>query len=78
MSDRPRQRRRAVRPSDASEIDRSWDSPAGSAMFQEPADVTDPRHSDDFVVILDDNVDEEPESGEFDEDFWKEQRPPHF
>ncbi|QMV85783.1 hypothetical protein HW450_03345 [Corynebacterium hindlerae] len=47
-------------------------------MFQEPADVTDPRHSDDFVVILDDNDDEESESGEFDEDFWKEQRPPHF
>lgn len=75
----PRKRRRAQRPSDAPDIDRSWDDPVVAAMFEEPVDSKDPRHTDDFVVILDDvAVAEEEDTGELSEQFWKEQRPPHF
>lgn len=75
----PRKRRRAVRPSDATDIDRSWDSPEAAEIFAESADISDPRATDDFVVVLDDSEGEDvPESGEFDEEFWKGQCPPHF
>lgn len=75
----PRKRRRVVRPSDAEDIDRSWDSPEATETFAEPADLNDPRNSDDFIVVLDDSQSEDSsETGELDEDFWKSQRPPHF
>lgn len=77
MSAHPRKRRRAVRPTDAAEIDRSWDSAEATQTFLGTVDLTDPRHSDDFVVIMDDSAPEEEESAELDEEFWKSQRPPH-
>ncbi|QGU02531.1 hypothetical protein CKALI_08355 [Corynebacterium kalinowskii] len=74
----PRRRRRAVRPSDAEDIDRSWDSPEAAELFADAADVSDPRASDDFIVVLDDSeADDTPDNGELDEEFWKDQRPPH-
>lgn len=79
MAGEPRKRRRVQRPSEAQDIDRSWDSPDAAQVFAEPADLKDPRHSDDFIVVLDDApTDDAPETGEFDEEFWKGQRPPHF
>lgn len=78
MIDGPRNRRRAQRPTDAADIDRSWDSPEATAVFEKAADDTDPRRSDDFVVVLDDEQAGELESAELDEQFWNEQRPPHF
>lgn len=79
MTAEPRKRRRAVRRSDAENIDRSWDSPEATQAFSEATDLIDPRHSDDFVVVLDEAVaDDADESAELTDEFWKGQRPPHF
>lgn len=79
MTPGARKRRRVERPSEAKGIDRSWDSPEATEAFADPADLNDPRRSDDFIVVLDDaQSDDSPETGELDEEFWTSQRPPHF
>ncbi|MEJ5927575.1 hypothetical protein WG915_02960 [Corynebacterium sp. H128] len=74
-------RRRIQRPTDAENIDRTWDSAEAAAVFTgsgEAVDPKDPKQADDFVVILDEGPTDEDETGALDEEFWQQQRPPHF
>ncbi|AKK02678.1 hypothetical protein [Corynebacterium epidermidicanis] len=74
-------RRRAERKSTAESIDRSWDSAAAAEIFASSADPTDPRHSDDVVVVFEEDAATpapETANGELDREFWEEQKPPHY
>lgn len=71
-------RRRAERKSEAEHIDRSWDSAEVARVFQDPADPADPTLVDDAVVVLDDDAEDTADSCDFDQEFWDEQKPPHY
>ncbi|MBX8995654.1 hypothetical protein HCH15_05595 [Corynebacterium testudinoris] len=62
-----RKRRRVHRPSDAVDYDRTADSPSAFLGKEKPAD-------EQREVILD----PEAEESLVDEEFWREQRPPHY
>ncbi|WP_144198501.1 hypothetical protein [Corynebacterium argentoratense] len=63
-------RRRAVRPSDAANIDRSWDREDALEIISEGGRKAHPRDSGEQPAA-------DPQQG-LSEEFWKSQRPPHW